>query len=186
MIQYIFKLPWLVRGFFYKFLFQNVGWPSYIGSPLFLKGVSRVSLGKRVRLFPGFRIETHGKAGRIRIGNNVGIGQGFHCTAAGHLEIGDGTTILGFVFITDIDHDYAQVGLPVLEQPFIIRPTKIGGNCFIGFGACIQAGTILGDNCIVGAGSVLRGEYPPLSVIVGTPGRIVKQFDPDNRIWRRL
>jgi acetyltransferase-like isoleucine patch superfamily enzyme len=186
MIENFFKFPWLCRALVYKILFKKVGWWSYIGSPLFLKGASKISLGTRVRLFPGSRLEVHGKNASITIGNNVGIGQGFHCTAASNLEIGDGTSIFGNVVVTDIDHEYRQIGRPVLEQPFIVRPTKIGKNCLIGFGACIQGGTILGDGCVVGAGAVVRGVFPPHSVIVGSPGRTVKRLDRESGDWIRV
>jgi serine acetyltransferase len=34
-------------------------------------------------------------------------------------------------------------------------------------------GTTVGDNCIIGAGSVVRGNFPENSVIVGNPAKVV-------------
>ncbi|MDZ4322349.1 MAG: DapH/DapD/GlmU-related protein, partial [Phenylobacterium sp.] len=71
----------------------------------------------------------------------------------------------------------------VIDQPLVPSKTRIGKNCFIGAGACIQAGTILGDGCIVGANAVVRGVFEDHSVIVGVPGRVVKRFNRETGTW---
>jgi len=35
-------------------------------------------------------------------------------------------------------------------------------------------GAVIGDGCVVAAGSVVRGEFPPFSIIGGVPARILK------------
>ena len=102
------------------------------------------------------------------------------------LSIGSNSLFSANVFITNMDHDYKEIGVPVINQEFLSKNTKIGVNCFIGYGVVIQAGTILGDNCVVGANSVLRGEYPKNSVIVGAPGRIVKQWNYQKSEWEKI
>ena len=72
-----------------------------------------------------------------------------------------------------------------MEQPTIELNTKIGENCFIGFGVAIQAGTILGKQCIVGSNSVVRGTFPDYCVIVGAPARIVKRYNPETKLWQK-
>lgn len=67
----------------------------------------------------------------------------------------------------------------------MVRHTEIGENCFIGYGAAIQAGTVLGRQCIVGANSVVRGEFPDYCVIVGAPARIVKRYNPVSGEWEK-
>jgi len=181
----IYKILWAIRAILYKPFFGKLGMPSYIGKPIYLAGVRNVFIGKRVRIFPHIRMEAIGK-GTITLGNNTAISQGFHVTAAGNLVIGEGTTIAGNVFVTDIDHEYRNIGTHVLDQPYITSPTSIGKNCLIGFGACIQAGTILGEQCIVGANSVVRGTYSPYSVIVGVPGRVIKRYNCEKKIWEKI
>jgi acetyltransferase-like isoleucine patch superfamily enzyme len=124
--------------------------------------------------------------GRIIVKKNCSIGQNFHCTAMGELVIGEDTLITSNVCITDIDHDYSLLNIPILEQEYIHKRTQIGANCFIGFGAVVQAGSILGDNCIVGANSVVRGIFPANSVIAGVPARVVKTFDGDKQLWEKV
>jgi acetyltransferase-like isoleucine patch superfamily enzyme len=139
-------------------------------------GIKKAFIGKRVRIFPHMRLEVHGE-GQLVIHDNVVIGQNFHITCGDRVEIGSGTLITADVMVTDIDHDYSVINMSIVEQKNITSPTVIGENCFIGMGARIQAGTILGKQCIVGTNSVVRGEFPDYSVIVGIPARVVKQFD---------
>jgi acetyltransferase-like isoleucine patch superfamily enzyme len=161
-----------------------MGLPTYIGKPVFIAGAKKISIGKRVRIFPGLRIETHGDNAAIGIKNNVAIGQNVHITAMGKLIIDEGSTILGNVFITDIDHAYTEIGKPIFDQQMLYRKTEIGKNCMIGYGAAIQAGTILGEQCIVGTNAVVRGTFPPYSVIVGMPAKIIKRYDFNTNTWK--
>jgi acetyltransferase-like isoleucine patch superfamily enzyme len=179
-----YKFFWLIRAFIYKFFFKKIGSLTYIGKPVFLYGISRVELGRRVRIFPGARIETHG-LGKIKIDDNVGIGQNFHIIAGGDLSIGKGTVISAEVFVNDLDNAYEEIGKNVLEQDFLVSTTSIGENCFIGIGAKIMAGTTLGRQCIVGANSVVKGQYPDYCVIAGAPAKIVKRYNFESSIWQK-
>jgi acetyltransferase-like isoleucine patch superfamily enzyme len=179
------KIFWGVRALVLKLFVSYLGLPTYIGKPIFMKGLKKISIGKRVRIFPGLRIEVHGEEGEIILKNNIAIGQNVHITAMGTLIINEGTTILGNVFVTDIEHSYIEIGKPVFDQKTIHHKTEIGRNCMIGYGAAIQAGTILGEQCIVGTNAVVKGEFPPFSVIAGMPARIVKRYDFHTNTWRK-
>lgn len=175
---------WILRALIYRPFFGKFGFPSYIGKPVFLYGVRRMFIGKNVRIFPNVRLEVHGK-NTLEIGNNVAIGQNVHITSASNLKIGDSSTILANVFITNIDHNYEELGTHVLKQRITVRETIIGENCYIGIGACIQAGTILGKQCVVGANAVVRGNFEDYSVLVGAPAKVVKRYNPASKNWER-
>ncbi|WP_299004346.1 acyltransferase [uncultured Caulobacter sp.] len=180
----IYKAIWAIRAAIYNLLFGSFKVPGYLGRPIFLLGASKIFIAERVRILPGIRIEVHGE-GRLEIRRNVRIGQNVHITCASELVIDEGTIVTGNVVITDIDHEYRDVEKSVIDQPFLNARTRIGRNCFIGAGACIQAGTALGDGCIVGANSVVRGHFPAHSVVVGVPARVVKRFNRDSGVWER-
>lgn len=180
-----YKLAWVVRAILYGLFFDSFKMPGYMGAPIFIYGARRIRVGRRVRIFPGLRAECHGR-GRLIIGDNVAIGQGFHVTCMGSVEIGAGTLITGYVTVTDIEHEYEEINVPVLGQASIHKETKIGKNCFLGMGARVQAGTILGDGCIVGANSVVRGVFPPYSVIVGAPAKVIKSYSKEKMAWERV
>ena len=179
----IYKILWAFRFVFLKLFWARCGCIGYIGKPVYLLGMRKVVIGNRVRVFPGLRLEVHNE-GRLVIGDNISIGQDCHLTCGQKLAIGDGTVITNQVMITDIDHEYRQIGKPILEQGLLLSETIIGKNCFIGSGAKIQAGTVLGDHCVVGANSVVRGVFPFGSVIVGIPGHIIKQYTDES--WVKM
>ncbi|UNC93564.1 acyltransferase [Candidatus Contubernalis alkaliaceticus] len=179
------KYLWGIRAVFYKLRFQSIGKMSYIGKPLFLLGTNKCNIGNRVRIYPGLRMEIHGKGG-ISIEENVSIGQNLHIISKDiELVIGKNTTLSGNVFITNIDHDYRQIGQHVMNQHYLVKETILGKNCFIGYGACIQAGTKLGKQCVVGANAVVRGEFPDYCVIAGVPARIIRQYNKDTGEWQK-
>lgn len=180
----VYKIYWGFLALCYSPFFRKFTFPSHIGVPIFTYGLKRVTVKKRVRIMPGVRIETH-KQGTIVFEEEVSIGQNFHITSAGSLVIGNNTTISGNVFVTNIDHEYSQIGVHILDQSMIVKETYIGPNCFLGFGVAIQAGTKLGRHCVVGASSVVRGTFPDYSVIVGIPARVVKRFNLETKVWEK-
>lgn len=181
----IFKFFWMLRALLFKPFFGKFGALSYIGSPILIKNCRNIFIDKKVRIFPNARIEVHGKSSKIVINENVSIGQNFHIISGEVLIIEEDTTISANVFITNMEHQYQELGKHILEQKSVILKTHIGANCFLGYGVVIQAGTILGKHCIVGANAVVRGEFPDYSVIVGIPGKIVKRYDLINQEWKK-
>ena len=178
------KLWWMfVTQLFLRLRFRRIGWRTYVAAPIFILGGRNITVGRDVRIFPHSRFEAHDK-GKIVIEDDVSVGQNFHITSSGmRLVVGSHTTISANVMITNIDHEYREIGKHILRQPLLVRKTTIGENCFIGTGVMIQAGTVLGKQCIVGANSVVRGAFPDYCVIVGAPARIVKRYDPQREGW---
>lgn len=68
--------------------------------------------------------------------------------------------------------DYTVVG-----HNAIVHGCTVGNNCLIGMGAIVLNGAVIGDNSIVAAGSLItEGKViPPNSLVMGTPGKVVRQ-----------
>lgn len=171
--------------------FRSLGKKTMLIKPIRIIGPERISLGNGVQILNGARFEAISSYGdqtfspSIEIGDDCLIGQNFHITACGALEIGKDTTISGNVLICDNSHDYQTIGKHVTMQPLSFAPTKIGENSFIGYGACILQGAVLGKQTIVGANSVVvKGDYPDFCVLAGSPAKIVKQYDPAASAWK--
>ena len=181
----LYKFFWLVQTVFLRFWFKKIGLLSYVAKPTFILGGKNISVGNKVRIFPRARIETHNN-GAIVIEDNISIGQNLHLISSNEqLKIAKNTTISGNVFITNVDHDFTEIGEHILRQKYIVKTTSIGENCFIGYGAVIQAGTILGKQCIVGSNAVVRGQFPDFCVIAGAPAKIVKRYNAESGDWEK-
>lgn len=59
----------------------------------------------------------------------------------------------------------------------LFGPIIIGDNCFIGINTILLPGTEIGPNSIVGAGAVVKGAFPPGSVLAGVPARRIYSLD---------
>lgn len=176
--------------FLFKKLFKKIGENCFVDKHLFIS-YEDIELENNVIINRDARLESIRSYGEDKFKPNLifrsgsSIQQRAHITFADEIEIGHDTIISYDVMITDIDHEYFDIEIPVGEQPLRIQKTKIGNKCFIGAGAKIQAGTVLGNNCIVGTNSVVRGIYPDNCVIVGIPARIIKKYNIKEKKWER-
>lgn len=175
----------------YKIFFKKIGKKTLIKNPILLKNVHNISIGNNVFIRDHARLEcveikdSQKFNPNLIIEDGVSIEQRCHITVANTLIIGKNTISLFDVMITDIDHEYENLDLPVALQPLRVSKTCIGENCFIGSGVKIQAGTILGKHCIVGTNAVVRGHFPDYCVIVGVPAKIVKRYDEAKKTWHK-
>ena len=81
---------------------------------------------------------------------------------------------------------HSDVGYPVhiganvtIGHSAIVHGCKIGDGSLIGMGAIIQNGAVIGKGCLIGAGALVTEHkvIPDGSLVVGTPGRVVRQLD---------
>lgn len=117
--------------------------------------------------------------GDVTIGKNCGIYP--HAVIRGDentIDIGDGTNIQDCCVIhVDKDHrvkigSYVSVG-----HAAMIHGATIADECLIGIHATILNGANIGNGSIIGANALVT-EYmkvPKNSLVVGIPGKIVKQ-----------
>lgn len=65
------------------------------------------------------------------------------------------------------------------ETPHSTGIVSVGEHSFIGARASLLPNTVIGKGCIIGACSVVKGNVPDFSIVVGNPGKIVG----DTREW---
>ena len=142
-------------------------------------------LSNLVGLYSRTIIVTRATDAKIVIGSNVGISSATIYARKG-ISIGDNTAIGGNCKILDNDFHpiEAEARLKLLQDTqggdsdlVPAKEIRIGKSCFIGCNTIILKGTILGDGCVVGAGAVVSGKFPPNSVIVGNPAKVIKILD---------
>ncbi len=119
--------------------------------------------------------------GRVHLGEGVGIW--FGATLRGDneaLTIGDGTNIQDLcVLHTDIGYPLVLGRNCTVGHKAILHGCTVGDNCLIGMGATVLNGARIGDNCLIGAGALITEgtEIASGSLVVGMPGRVLRQLD---------
>lgn len=123
---------------------------------------------------------------KIIISNNVRIGNYACITAIDEIVIEDGCLISEYVYISDHYHGFdPTLDLSPKEQPLFSKgKVEIGKNSFIGYRVTILSGVKLGKNCVVGSHAVVTKSFPDYSMIVGSPARIIKTYDFENKCWK--
>lgn len=117
----------------------------------------------------------------IDINDNVWIGHYCLLDGIGGIKIDEGVHIASHTCIyTHSSQDSIRIlgkkFIEVLacERPgYIIESVSIGEYTFIGTSCVILPGTTLGKGCIVGAGSIVKGNFPDYSILVGNPAKVV-------------
>jgi carbonic anhydrase/acetyltransferase-like protein (isoleucine patch superfamily) len=63
----------------------------------------------------------------------------------------------------------------------MLHGCSIGDGSLIGIGSIVLNGATIGKNCLVGANTLITEgkEFPDHSMIVGSPGRVVKTLSPE-------
>ena len=112
----------------------------------------------------------------VTIGDRVLIGKGSGIVGHHSVEIGDDVFTGHHVYITDANHGYEDISLPIGQQFAPTRPVRIGSGSWLGHGTVVLPGAHIGRNVAVGAGSVVTGSLPDFSVAVGNPARVIRRY----------
>jgi len=119
--------------------------------------------------------------GNVIIGENVGIW--FGTTIRGDnevIEIGERTNVQENCVL------HTDPGFPIHIGPgctighkAMLHGCLIGENTLIGMNATVLNGAKIGKNCLIGAGALIseNKEIPDNSLVMGMPGKIVRQLD---------
>ena len=64
----------------------------------------------------------------------------------------------------------------------MLHGCEIGDNTLVGMGAMILNGAKIGKNCLIGAGALVteNKEIPDNSLVMGVPGKVVREVDEKN------
>jgi acetyltransferase-like isoleucine patch superfamily enzyme len=120
-----------------------------------------------------------GEAPIVVIGDRCSIGRGTSIVGMRHIEIGDDVAIGPNVYITDHNHSYQDVTVPIAEQWPVGTAVRIGAGSWLGTGVVVLPGSDIGCHVTVAAGSVVRGPVPDRCVVAGVPGRVVRHYSTE-------
>jgi carbonic anhydrase/acetyltransferase-like protein (isoleucine patch superfamily) len=96
--------------------------------------------------------------------------------------IGEGSNVQDGSIIHLADDLPAIVGAYcTIGHGAIVHACTIGDECLIGMRAVVLDGAEIGDQCLIAAGTVVtpRSKIPSGSMVMGTPGKVVRQLSPE-------
>ncbi|MCK5642230.1 MAG: acyltransferase [Gammaproteobacteria bacterium] len=169
--------------------FKRIGTSSSIVFPLKIQNAKYIEIGnhvhihhkawlvalKRDDIIPSFIIDDY-----TTIGHFVTI------SCLRDIHIGQNVLISDRVFISDNNHGYEDITLPIQSQPTIFKSSVyIGNNSWIGQNVTI-IGAKIGKHCVIGANSVVSKDIPDYCVAAGSPARVKKRFKFETNEWQRV
>ena len=147
--------------------------------------------------FKGFKPVIHESAfihpqaavtGNVIIGKDVYIGHGAALRGDwGGIVIEDGCnvqencTVHMFPGVTVRLEAGAHIG-----HGAIIHGANVGKNCLVGMNAVIMDEVVIGEESIIGALAFIKAgsKIPPRSLVVGNPGKVIKQVSDEMISWK--
>lgn len=92
------------------------------------------------------------------------------------MDIGEKVLLSPNIYITDCDHEYRNIDIPVIDQGIVQKgqAVSIGDGSYIGINTVIVGNVKIGKHCVIGANSVVTKDVHDYCVAVGSPAKVIK------------
>lgn len=187
LLWYLLKV-YLFRLFnFYKY--KELGPRAFVSKPLRLNGTRYMRIGKNAIVqtsswLIALKIDEHDP--ELVIGEGCALGDFNHIAAVRRVVFGKSVLTANGVYVSDNVHGFEDIHTPIMDQPVKFKAeVHIGDGTWIGENVCI-VGARIGKNCVIGANSVVTKDIPDFSVAVGSPARVIKQFNVSSGKWENF
>lgn len=178
----------IIKVFYYKIVFGQFGWLSYINNPLRIDGAKRIFIGNRCTIQYKTWLAANpltGETAKLIIEEGCNIGNFNHIYATHKIVLHKNVLTADKVYISDNLHGYEDITIPICRQSIIQKNTvEIGEGSWLGENVCV-IGANIGKHCVIGANSVVTKDIPDYSIAVGAPAIIIKQYDFYANKWKR-
>lgn len=171
-----------------KHRFEYIGKKTILFAPMQLDGTKNIFIGNQAFigehswLCVNERLQDKG----LKIGDEVVIGHYAHIVAYKEVLIEDFVLLADHVFITDSNHKYDNIYVPISKQDILAnKSVVIGTGSWIGENVCVL-GASIGKHCVIGANSVVTKNIPDYSIAVGNPAKIIKQYNFETNRWEKV
>jgi acetyltransferase-like isoleucine patch superfamily enzyme len=136
------------------------------------RGYGRLVLGRFVHLGVDTALRCH--EGTLTLGDKSVLARDVSINCYLDVEIGDCALIADNVYISDFDHKFADLGIPIKDQGIAKSRVRIDRDVWLGTKVTVSRGVHIGEGTVVGANAVVTRDLPPFSVAVGAPARVIK------------
>jgi len=195
---------WLTRGLLRTLFLQGSPRPVFLAPGVTLRNAAMVRFGRGVTLDRAVIVDGLSTQG-IEFGDNVAIGafstvqssmlshlgvgikfgSNSSCGpysfigAGGMIVIGENVIMGQHVSFHAENHNFDRTDIPIRSQGVSRQGIVIEDDCWVGANAVFLDGAHVGHGCVVGAAAVVRGKFPPNSIIVGVPATVVRSRSAD-------
>jgi len=180
-----------------NYLYTKLFYPRsrIIRLPFYVRGRRYMNLGKRLTTGVGCRLDAFPSEPKVvlHVGNDVQINDYVHIGAIDSITIKDRVLIASKVFITD--HNHGSYGgdtihtsplIPPIDRALSSSAVIIEEDVWIGEFVSILPGVTIGKGSIIGTMSVVTKDIPPYSIALGSPAKVIKQFNFEKNEWIRV
>jgi acetyltransferase-like isoleucine patch superfamily enzyme len=197
------RLSWLARGVLKCLVLQRKFRFVFMAPKVNLRNATLIRFGKGVTLERGVIIDGLSREGvafgdnvmigpysvvrasmlsnlgaGVRMGRNSSVDAYSYIGAAGPITIGENVIMGQHISFHAENHNYDRVDIPIRHQGTRRQGIVIEDDCWVGANATFLDGAHVARGCVIAAGSLVRGEIPPYSVVVGAPARVLKSRLP--------
>ena len=183
----------------YLYVLTKIKYPKQriIRRPFVLRGGKMIAWGGDLTTGVGCRIEAFiadgDKGNKIFLGNRIQLNDYVHISAMKSVTIGNDVLVASHVYISDNSHgsykgdnnDASPYERPV-KRPYYASPVKIGNRVWLGEGVIVLPGVTIGDGAVIGAHSIVNKDIPANCIAVGSPAKVVKQWDDVLQRWEKI
>lgn len=176
----LYKFRYVMMGF--RYLWFKVRNPHILTDGFFFlergaevyarKGYGRLRIGRWVWVGAGNALRCH--EGNLTIGDKCVFGRKNTINAYMDVAIGADCIFADWIYITDFDHKFDDLSMPIRKQGIVKSPVKIGDDCWFGEKTTVLRGVTVGDGCVIASHALVNKDLPPLSVAGGVPARVLK------------
>lgn len=140
---------------------------------------------RMLRIGRAYVADTATVTGRVKLGPDSNIWYGVMIRGDdAPIEIGARTNVQDNA-VVHVDPDAPNIiGADcTIGHSAIVHGVDVGNHVLIGMGAVLLGGCKVGDGSIIGAGALVLENtvIPPYSLAVGSPARVIRELDPEER-----
>ena len=135
-------------------------------------GYGRLVLGRWLHLGVNTALRCH--EGTLTVGDKGSLGRDISINCYLDVEIGDSALFADGVYVSDFDHDFADLARPIKDQGITKGRVRIGRDVWLGTKVTVCSGVAIGSGAVVGANAVVTRDLPDYAVAVGVPARVIR------------
>lgn len=193
MISYYFHKIWnliSLKSIYYKMVLSRCESGLIMRRGTFIRNPQYVNIGKNV-VIDRYTTLCCNKIGDkqpvLTIGNGVSIGEFSLIGCSNQITIEENVMFAPHVHITDRNHLYEDVTLPINKQAAVSPgPILIRAGSWLGHSVQVMPNVTIGKHCVIAAGAIVTKDIPDYSVAAGIPARVIKKYDIKEKKWIKI